>query len=186
MSSLLNVLPGLLDWQLATCHINTHCQLHDQDEEIFDLNGSERITAILQQLPPDADIPTLRKALLLAQQALTEINANLCQVKKELFTLMASLSSKKRKAVLDKLDSVNESVGRVAKKFSILYRLWVIHGLFPIENNPGIDLSATTCWASPEVKHNAIVTELFMIMPETLTKEIRTYKSFGSVFIQHP
>ncbi|KIJ09893.1 hypothetical protein PAXINDRAFT_157791 [Paxillus involutus ATCC 200175] len=173
--------------------------VQDQGEEMIDLDGSdlgdgsgqdedeeqrdqEQITAIIQPPPPDADIPTLRKALSLAQRALTETDADLHRVKKELFALTAALPPKKRKGILNKSDSLNESIGQVAKKFTILYRLWVIDGLFPIVNNTGVDLSSTTRWASPEAKCNAVITELFTITPQVLTKEIHAYKAFSSVF----
>lgn len=116
----------------------------------------------------------IMQALSLAQWALSETDADLHRVQKELFTLMASLPLKKRKGMLDKSDSVNESVSRAAKKFNMLYCLWVIQGLFPITNNPCVDLSTTAHWASPEARHDAIITELFMIMPEALSKEIHT------------
>ncbi|KAF8835403.1 hypothetical protein BDN67DRAFT_1015590 [Paxillus ammoniavirescens] len=100
--------------------------VQDQGEEMIDLDGSdlgdgsgqdeerrdqERITAIIQPLPPDADIPALRKALSLAQRALTETDAELRRVKKELFALTAALPPKKRKGILNKSDSLNKSIG---------------------------------------------------------------------------
>ncbi|KIK75891.1 hypothetical protein PAXRUDRAFT_171355 [Paxillus rubicundulus Ve08.2h10] len=124
----------------------------------------------------------LIQALSLVQRALTKTDADLHRVKKELVTLTTALPLKKRKGILNKSDSLNESIGRVAKKFAMLYHLWVIDGLFPIVNNTGVDLSSTTCWASPEAKHNAVITELFTITPQVLTKEIHAYKAFSSVF----
>ncbi|KIK78024.1 hypothetical protein PAXRUDRAFT_17111 [Paxillus rubicundulus Ve08.2h10] len=173
--------------------------VQDQGEEMIDLDGSdlsdgsgqeedkeqrdqEQIMAIILPLPPDADIPALCKALSLAQRALTKTDADLHRVKKELFTLTAALPPKKRKGILNKSHSLNESIGQVAKKFAMLYRLWVIDGLFPIVNNTGVDLSSMTCWASPEAKRNAVITKLFTIMPRVLTKEIHAYKAFSSVF----
>ena len=82
---------------------------------------------------------------------------------------------------MSKSDSLNESIGRVAKKFALLYHLWVIDSLFPIEKNPGIDLFSADCWASSVAKRNAVVIEIFMITPKTLHKEIATYQFFGSV-----
>ncbi|KIK79337.1 hypothetical protein PAXRUDRAFT_16380 [Paxillus rubicundulus Ve08.2h10] len=150
----------------------------DEDEEQHD---QEQIMAIIQPLLPDADIPALCKALSLAQRALTETDADLCRVKKELFALTAALPPKKHKGILNKSDSLNESIGQVAKKFAMLYCLWVIDGLFLIVNNTGVDLSSTTRWASPEAKRNAVITELFTITPQVLTKEIHAYKAFSLV-----
>ena len=63
----------------------------------------------------------------------------------------------------------------------MLYHLWVIDSLFPVEKNPSIDLFSVDCWASSVAKHNAVVTEIFTIAPKTLHKEIATYQFFGSV-----
>lgn len=117
----------------------------------------------------------------MAQRALSETDADLRRVKKELLALTAALPPKKRKGILNQSGSLNDSIGRLAKTFAILYRLWVIDGFFPVLDNPSTDLSSTTRWASPEAKRDAVITELFMIMPEILTKEIHAYKPFGSV-----
>ena len=163
----------------------------------------EQITSALLVPPPNAEIAKLQKvslrhyhspfifriylcseqtqALALCQKTLTATHAKLVNTTKELKTLKAALPLKKCRAVLSKSDSLNESIGRVAKKFALLYHLWVIDSLFSIEKNPSVDLFSADRWASSVAKHNAVVTEIFMIAPKTLHKEIATYQFFGSV-----
>ena len=122
----------------------------------------------------------MRQALALCQKMLMETCAKLTITRKELRTLNAALPAKKCRNIKDKTDHLNENIGRFAKKFAMLHRLWVISGLFPIKNNPDVDLWSASCWESPAAKRDAIITELFMAAPESLQKEIVKYKSFGS------
>ena len=163
----------------------------------------EQITSALLVPPPNAEIAELRKVslcryhspfifriylcsewtqvLALCQKTLTAAHAKLVNTTKELKTLKAALPPKKCREVLSKSDSLNESIGQVAKMFALLYCLWVIDSLFPIEKNPCVDLFSVDCWASSVAKRNAVVTEIFTIAPKTLHKEIATYQFFGSV-----
>ncbi|KIK94440.1 hypothetical protein PAXRUDRAFT_142846 [Paxillus rubicundulus Ve08.2h10] len=83
---------------------------------------------------------------------------------------------------MDKTDHLNKDIGHIAKKFAMLHHLWVISSLFPIKNNPDVDLWSASRWESPAAKHDAILTELFMATPESLHQEMAKYKSFSSVF----
>ena len=109
------------------------------------------------------------------------MDARLENTMKELQIFKAALPLKKCKAVLSKSKLLSDSISWVAKKFALLCYLWIIDSLFPILDNPNVDLFNVGHWASSESKHNAIVTELFMIMPKTLHKQMPTYKSFSSV-----
>lgn len=82
-----------------------------------------------------------------------------------------------------KTNPLDDDIGRVAKKFAMLHRLWVISGLFPITSNlnPNVDLLSAGRWNSPEAKRDAVLTELFRIAPQPLHKEMVKYKTFGSV-----
>ncbi|KIK73408.1 hypothetical protein PAXRUDRAFT_20887 [Paxillus rubicundulus Ve08.2h10] len=127
-------------------------------------------------LAADADIPELHK------KTLAETHAELAITTRDLHTLNAALPAKKHRGVMDKTDNLNEDIGRIAKKFAILHRLWIISSLFLIKNNPDVNLRSASRWESPAAKHDAILTELFMAMPEPLHKEMAKYKSFSSVF----
>ncbi|KAG6370486.1 hypothetical protein JVT61DRAFT_11972 [Boletus reticuloceps] len=153
------------------------------DEESEASDGEEILSA-LRVPAADIGIAELRKALSLCQKALIETRGKLIVATKDLRTLDAALPAKKRKGILNKTGPLNDNIGRVAKKFAMLYRLWVIDGLFPIMNveNPDVDLRSTACWDSDEAKRSAVLTELFLVMPESLHKEMVKYKSFGSVF----
>ena len=121
------------------------------------------------------------QALAHCQKMLMETHAKLTITTKELHTLNAALPAKKCRNIIDKTDHLNENIGRFAKKFAMLHHLWVISGLFPIKNNPEVNLWSASLWESPVAKHDAVITELFMATPESLQKEIVKYKSFGSV-----
>ncbi|KAG9310683.1 hypothetical protein JVU11DRAFT_9278 [Chiua virens] len=122
-----------------------------EDEEDSDL---EQVMSALRVPGPGAEMAELRKALALCQRTLTAIQA-----------LKAALPPNKCKAILNKSDSLNETTGRVAKKFALLYRLWVIEGLFPITSNSDVDLFSAGRRASPDAKRDAVIAELFMITP---------------------
>ena len=120
--------------------------------------------------------------LSLCQKALTNTRSKLGAAKKDVRTLSAALLPKKRQGIMNKTEPLKEDIGHVAKKFAMLYCLWVIDGLFPVKNvnNPDVDLWSPACWDSNEAKCNAVLTKLFMIMPQSLHKEMLKYKSFSS------
>ncbi|KAG6372670.1 hypothetical protein JVT61DRAFT_7430 [Boletus reticuloceps] len=153
----------------------------DEDSEASD---AEEILSALHVLAADTDITELRKVLSLCQKALTDACGKLGVAKKDVRTLSTALPLRKRQGIMNKTELLKEDIGRVVKKFAILYRLWVIDGLFPIlsVNNPDIDLQSATRWDSNKAKSNAVLTELFMVMPQLLHKDMLKYKSFGSVF----
>ncbi|KAG9310134.1 hypothetical protein JVU11DRAFT_9749 [Chiua virens] len=121
--------------------------------------------------PPDATIPELRK------KSLTEARAKLKLTTKELRTFHAALPPKKRRGIVNKSVSLDEDIGRVAKKFSMLHLPVGHRGL-----NPDADLFDKKRWDSIDTKRDAVLTELFRIAPEHLYKEMVKYKPFGSVF----
>ncbi|KAF8435956.1 hypothetical protein L210DRAFT_3505949 [Boletus edulis BED1] len=153
----------------------------NEDSEASD---GEEILSALHVPAADTDIAELWKAVSLCQKALTKTRGKLIVATKDLCTLDAALPAKKRKGILNKMGPLNDNIGHVAKKFAMLYCLWVIDGLFPIMNvnNPNVDLQSAACWDSDEAKRSAVLTELFLVMLESLHKEMVKYKSFGSVF----
>ncbi|KAF8435940.1 hypothetical protein L210DRAFT_3648178 [Boletus edulis BED1] len=153
----------------------------DEDSEASD---GEEILSALRVPAADTDIAELWKAVSLCQKALTETRGKLIVATKDLCTLDAALPAKKRKGILNKMGPLNDNIGHVAKKFTMLYCLWVIDGLFPIMNvnNPNVDLQSAVRWDSDEAKRSAVLMELFLVMPESLHKEMVKYKLFGSVF----
>ncbi|KAF8837801.1 hypothetical protein BDN67DRAFT_982973 [Paxillus ammoniavirescens] len=167
--------------EAATSDSDEHfvLEVEGSDEDDSDV---EQITSVFRMPAADADIPELRKALGLCQKTLVETRAELAIAMRDLCTLNAALLAKKCRNVMDKTDKLNEDIGRITKKFTILHRLWVISGLFPIKNNPNVDLWSASRWELPVAKRDAVLTELFMATPEPLHKEMAKYKSFSSVF----
>lgn len=168
-------------------------------------SDAEQILSALHMPPADATIPELRKVsyattvnrtqllmyihpfiwqtLALCQKSLTETHAKLRITTKELQILSAALPLKKCKSVMNRTGSLDENIGRVAKKFAILHRLWIPKVFFPIEGslNPNADLFSVNCWDLSKTERDAVLTELFGITPEPLHKEMVKYNSFSSV-----
>ncbi|KAN0073657.1 hypothetical protein V8E55_012134 [Tylopilus felleus] len=136
-------------------------------------SDAEQILSALHMPPADATIPELCKTLALCQKSLTETRAKLRITTKELQTLSAALPLKKRKGVMNRTGSLDENIGRVAKKFAILHRLWISKGFFPIEGslNPNIDLFSANRWDLSKNERDAVLTELFGIFTSTLNQE---------------
>ncbi|KIO06237.1 hypothetical protein M404DRAFT_139230 [Pisolithus tinctorius Marx 270] len=78
--------------------------------------------------------------------------------------------------------SIDASISKEAKKYTLLYNFWVPDGLFLPMPKPDVDPHSPTCWTSPEAKLDGAVAELYSIVPSSLHKHMETYKQFGSIF----
>ena len=77
--------------------------------------------------------------------------------------------------------SLEQGICDTAKKYCLLYHLWVPQSLFPIKSQPDIDPRNPSRWQTPEGQTIAEQAELFQMLPSELHKSLKTFPEFFRV-----
>lgn len=83
--------------------------------------------------------------------------------------------------------SLEQSIVDAAKKYCLLYHLWIPTLLFPVKSQPGpdVDPCGPSRWQTPEGRAIAEQAELYQMLPSELHKSLRTFPEFSRIVSIH-
>ncbi|KAF8431428.1 hypothetical protein L210DRAFT_3651129 [Boletus edulis BED1] len=134
---------------------------------------------------PDANAAELRKALGDAQLAYTRIRQDLNTLRTEHNKLQAQLAPRTRTRALKMAAAgpLDTSITNMAKKYALLYHLWVPSGIFPLRTFPAnFNFNDPRRFQSSEARTAAYGAEIYLMLPVTLQKPATKYEQFEHLF----
>ncbi|KAG1718468.1 hypothetical protein EDB19DRAFT_1837994 [Suillus lakei] len=142
-------------------------------------NELETLRTILTVPQPEAP---MHEALETAQQAYNSLRVEFKALKKDYITLSATVPACSHNHVLKKTSTLDMKITAEGKKYTLFYHFWVIPGVFPTTPQPHNDPCSPMHWASPEVKLNGAMAELYKCVSKDLHKSMEKYTAFDSLF----
>ncbi|KAG2052461.1 hypothetical protein BDR06DRAFT_1009520 [Suillus hirtellus] len=162
--------------------LNAVSNAEDSDSEGLSDDDLGTLRAVLTVPQPDAPMHEVRKALETAQQAYNTLQVEFRALKKDYFTLSATVPTHSRNCTLKKTSALDMKITSQGKIYALFYHFWVIPGVFPTTPQPDVDPCSSSCWASPEAKLNGSMAELYQCVPQDLHKSMEKYTAFDSLF----
>ncbi|KAF8547607.1 hypothetical protein OG21DRAFT_1490075 [Imleria badia] len=133
------------------------------------LQELDKMRRVVAAPPPDATMADLRKALGEVQLAYMRIQQDLNRVRTEYNKLQNQLAPRTRARALKAAKSgpLDTAVINVAKKYALLYHLWVPGGIFPLHS---------------ETRTTAYAAEIYLVLPIALQTQATKYEQFEMIF----
>ncbi|KIJ15703.1 hypothetical protein PAXINDRAFT_11299 [Paxillus involutus ATCC 200175] len=159
-----------------------------QDQDTFSpsidyVNGVSGLQITQLTSPSNPDGPSYgAKSLGVAQLAFTQVRAELHELNKKYNTLAAKLHSHTRARILKTTNPGDVMISQNAKKFCILYHLWVPENLFPVGPWTDVDPHSPSRWRTAELRAAGNRAELYVMMPQELHGPMTSYSQFESMF----
>ncbi|KAF8834494.1 hypothetical protein BDN67DRAFT_985283 [Paxillus ammoniavirescens] len=152
-------------------------------------NGELELVRRVMHVPgPEVDVQELRKSLGIAQLGFTQARAELNELKKKCNTLAARVPTCTQVRALKATGPVDSKITKAAKKYCILYHLWVPENLFLICLDLqllDVDPQSPLHWSTAESQAAGNQAELYVMMPEELRKQMTIHSQFKSVVSYH-
>ncbi|KAF8546543.1 hypothetical protein OG21DRAFT_1491096 [Imleria badia] len=136
-------------------------------------------------LPPDATAADLRKMLREVQLAYTRIQQDLNGLRAEHNKLQNQLAPRTRAHALKVAQSgpLDTAIISIAKKYALLYHLWVPSGIFPLREYPAdFDFNHPRRYRDNTTRTTAYAAEIYLMLPVALQNQAMKYEQFKPVF----
>ncbi|KAF8127386.1 hypothetical protein EV363DRAFT_1515132 [Boletus edulis] len=149
------------------------------------LQELDEMRRVLAAPPLDATVADLRKALGQVQLAYTRIRQDLNGVRTEYNKLQNQLAPRTRARALKAAQSgpLDTAVINVAKKYALLYHLWVPSGIFPLREYPAnFDFNHPRRYQDNETRITAYAAEIYLMLPIALQTQATKYEQFEYIF----
>ncbi|KAF8452169.1 hypothetical protein L210DRAFT_3499225 [Boletus edulis BED1] len=145
------------------------------------LQELDEMRRVLAALPLDATVADLRKALGQVQLAYTHIRQDLNGVRTKYNKLQNQLAPRTRARALKAAQSgpLDTAVINVAKKYALLYHLWVPSGIFPLREYPAnFDFNHPRHYQDNETRITVYAAEIYLMLPIALQTQATKYEQF--------
>ncbi|KAG6369595.1 hypothetical protein JVT61DRAFT_14215 [Boletus reticuloceps] len=149
------------------------------------LQELDEMRRVLAAPPLDATVADLHKALGQVQLAYTCIQQDLNGVRTEYNKLQNQLAPRTRARALKAAQSgpLDTAVINVAKKYALLYHLWVPSGIFLLCEYPAnFDFNHQRRYQDNETRITAYAAEIYLMLPIALQTQATKYEQFKYIF----
>ncbi|KAG1728956.1 uncharacterized protein EDB91DRAFT_1253213 [Suillus paluster] len=146
-----------------------------------DLSSNELSTLRTILSVPGLDTP-MHRALKTAQEAYNSLWVEFKGLRKDYFTLLATVPACNRNRTLKKTSILDMKITAKGKKYTLFYHFWVIPSVLLTMPQPEINPCSPTHWASPEAKVNGAMAELYKCVSKDLHGSMEKYTAFDSLF----
>ncbi|KAG1767861.1 hypothetical protein EV702DRAFT_1203512 [Suillus placidus] len=144
--------------------LNAVSDAEDSDSEGLSDDDLGMLRAVLTVPQPDAPMHEVRKALETAQQAYNTLRVEFRALKKDYFTLSATVPARSRNRTLKKTSALDMKITSQGKIYALFYHFW------------------SFALGSPEAKLDGSMAELYQCVPQDLHKSMEKYTAFDSLF----